>query len=178
MDLAGVMTHAEFNILSTEQKKERRRLQRIKYRENNREKINEINRKYRENNREKINEGKRRYYKEHKEEENERCRKYREEHKEQIAETYKKYRQTANGKKMETLLKWKYRGLQESKEDLEWIYDLYLNQELCYSCDVKLTRNGICSTEACMDHDHTTNRFRQICCRSCNSQDSWMKYWC
>ena len=117
-------------------------------------------------------------------------KKSRENNKETISEANKKYRenhpeyskeyyQSPTGKKCYTLSSWKFMGLQETKEDLEWIYELYLTQELCYSCDCILTRNGDNSQDqACMDHDHITNKFRQICCRSCNSNDSWMKYWC
>jgi len=95
-------------------------------------------------------------------------------------EYQKKYNQSPTGKKSNTLSQWvTVRGLQESKEDLEWIYDLFLHQELCYSCDVKLTRDGVnCPTQACLDHSHITHRFRQICCRACNSNDHWMTYWC
>ena len=100
-------------------------------------------------------------------------KKYQEEHKEEMAE----YRQTPACKK--SISNWKRCGLEESPEDLEWIYHLWLTQELCYSCDIKLTRDGVCcATQACMDHCRITNRFRQIACRSCNTMDRWMKYWC
>ena len=148
MDLSRKMTRAEFNALSDVEKKERKRLQQIKYNEEHREERNEYNRQYREENKEKEK------------------------------ERYRQYKQTPAGKKVNTISKWKTRGLEETKEELDIIYELYLTQELCYSCDVKLTRDGICSTQACMDHDHNTNRFRQICCRECNTSDSWMKYFC
>ena len=143
------MTRAEYNKLSDEEKKERKRI-----RERNK------SRKYREENPDYM-------------------RKYYEEHKEERKEYDRLYYQTAAGKKVHTLGDWKNRNLQESKEDLEWIYELYLHQELCYSCDIKLTRDGVCcATQAVLDHSHVTHRFRQICCRSCNNLDSWMKYWC
>ena len=147
--LSSKMTRAEFNELCDDDKKERKRLQKIKYREENSEQLKEYEREYREENSEK--------------------------HK----EYHKEYHKTTIGKKVHTLARWKQRGLQETKEELDIIYDLYLHQELCYSCDCILTRNGIrCATDPCMDHDHTTNKFRQICCRSCNCQDRWMQYWC
>ena len=183
MDLTRKMNRTEFKDLSDVDKKERKRLQRLKaskkHREENPEKYKEINRKYRENNPEKIKERKRKYYEENLEKEKKRGKKYREENPEKDKERHRKYKQTSAGKKVNTLSQWKKYGLLESDEDLEWIYELYLTQELCYSCDCILTRNGDNSKDqACMDHCHITNKFRQICCRSCNSNDNWMKYWC
>ena len=115
------------------------------------------------------------YNKKFREKNPENDKKYYEEHKEEI----KEYRQTPNGKKSTILSQWKLRGLHETTQELDRIYDLFLNQELCNACDVKLTRNGDrCSTDVTMDHDHDTNRFRHIICRSCNCQDNWKKYFC
>ena len=119
------------------------------------------------------------YYQEKKEEINEKNKNYYQENKEEINDRHKEYSQTPAGKKSNKISSWKLQGLQETKEDLDWIYDLYLNQELCYSCDVKLTRDSVCCpTQSCLDHNHLTNRFRQICCRACNNNDHWMTYWC
>ena len=153
MDLSRKMTRAELKELSEEERKERTRLQKQKvnkkYREENSEKVAEINKKYRDNNTDKVK------------------------------ERTKKYQQTTNGKKKRKLNEWKRRGLHETKEELDRIYDLFLNQELCNACDCVLTRNGDrCSTQASMDHDHYTNRFRHIICRSCNTMDNWKKYFC
>ena len=177
--LVSKMTRAELNDLSDVDKKERKRLQQKnyakKYRENNPEKYKEIQRQYREEN----PDYNRKYREENTEKEKERSRKYRENHPEKEKERKRKYNQTPNGKKSNKLADWKHSGLHETKEELDIIYDLYLHQELCYSCDCILTRNGDNSQDqACMDHDHTTRKFRQICCRSCNTQDRWMKYWC
>ena len=177
--LVSKMTRAELNDLSDDERKERLRLQQCiknkKYRENHPEKIKETQRQYREENPD--------YSKKHREENrekyNETSKKYRENHPEKVKERKRKYNKTPNGKKVNTLMSWKLHGLEETKEDLEWIYELYLTQELCYSCDCILTRNGDNSKDqACMDHDHNTNKFRQICCRSCNTKDRWMQYWC
>jgi hypothetical protein len=198
MDLARKMSRAEVRELSDDEKKERKRLQNCingkKYYEANQEKVKEkskeyskkyrennpeYNKKYREKYPEKQKERDRKYYDANKEKIAENDKKYRENNKEKVKERERKYKQTPNGKKVQTLSKWKQRGLQESDEELDIIYDLYLHQELCYSCDCILTRDGIqCATDPCMDHDHTTHKFRQICCRSCNTQDSWMQYWC
>ena len=165
--LVSPMTRAEVKELSDEEKKERKRLQK-----------RNSDRKYREENKEKNKERHRKYNEENKEKEKERSRKYREENKEKEKERHRLYHQTPAGKKVYMLAKWKSRGLQESDEELDIIYELYLHQEFCYSCDVRLTRDGVCSTQAVLDHDHITHRFRQICCRSCNTMDSWMQYWC
>ena len=136
--LSSEMTRSEFNELSTEDKKERKRLQNIKYH-------------------------KKHYYA----------------NKEKVLEKAKEYNQTPNGKKTQTLSDWKRRGLQESPEDLDRIYELWQTQELCNACDCVLTRDGDnSSTDASMDHDHITNRFRHIICRSCNTNDNWKKYFC
>ena len=177
------LTRAEMKELSPEEKKERRRLQMR----------NNSKKNYQEN-REEIIEKKKEYYEEHKEEKAEYSRNYREEHTEELAEynrkyyeenvekekeRHRQYKQTPTGKKVNTISNWKSRGLQESKEDLDRIYDLWLHQELCNACDVKLTRNGDrCSTDATMDHDHITHRFRHVICRSCNTHDKWKEYFC
>ena len=182
MDLSRKMTRAEFNALSDEEKKERKRLNQIirsrKYRERNPEKVKEQKKTHYQNNKEEENERSRKYKENNKEKQKEYSRKYREEHREERNESNRQYKQTPAGKKSNKLADWKHSGLDETDEELDRIYELYLHQEFCYSCDVKLTRDGVCSTQACMDHDHTTHRFRQICCRACNNHDSWMKYWC
>ena len=162
--LARKMTRSDLNELTVEERTERRRLQncinRKKYRENHPKKVAEQNKKYKD---------------EHKEQSSETNKKYYEANKEKIAE----YRQSPNGKKVHTLSSWKSRGLQESKEDLDRIYELYLHQELCNACDCILTRDGDrSSTDASMDHDHDTHRFRHIICNSCNNHDRWKQYFC
>ena len=168
MDLSRKMSRTEYNELSDVDKKERKRLLRIinynKHCNKNKEKEKERTRKYRQENKEKIQEQKKTYY---------------QNNKEKIQKQKYEYNQTPNGKKVNTLSTWKKNGLQETKEELDIIYDMWLHQELCYSCDIKLSRNGdCCSTQACMDHDHDTHRFRHIICCSCNSADRWMKYFC
>ena len=161
--LVRPMSRAEQKLLSDVEKRERKlargRINYHKHKEKNKEK----RQKYYKENRDKIIEQQSEYYQENKDERQ---------------EYNKEYSQTPSGKKSNTISAWGQYGLRESKEDLEWIYDLFLHQELCYSCDVKLTRGVQCATQACMDHSHTTNRFRQICCRDCNIQDRWMTYWC
>jgi hypothetical protein len=150
------------------------------YNEKNKEKIAENSKQYRENNKEKIAENSKQYRENNKEKIAERDKQYREKNKEKISEKKKQYQQTPNGKRSSTLSSWKTQGLQESDEELERIYQLYLTQELCNACDVKLTRNygKITSTTACMDHCHKSNRFRHIICMKCNTSDYWINYFC
>ena len=108
------------------------------------------------------------------EENKEKSKEYYKNNKEKIAE----YKQTPIGKKVNTISKWKTRGLEETEEELDRIYELYLTQELCNACDCILTRDGMCATDPTMDHSHETHRFRHIICRECNSNDKWMKYFC
>ena len=108
-----------------------------------------------------------------------RDKKYSDANKEKITERDRKYKQTPNGKKVNTLCSWKSIGLQESKEVLDIIYELWQTQELCNACDCVLTRNGDrSSTDASMDHCHITHRFRHIICRACNNHDRWKQYFC
>jgi hypothetical protein len=173
--------------LSEEEKKQRKRESNKRYREKNKEYIKE----WREKNKEKIQEYKKEYRQNNKEKIQEYTKEYAENNKEKIIEQnreyyknnkekFKEYRQTPEAKKRVTISGWvSNRGLNESKEDLDRIYHLRETQELCNACDCILTRNGDrSSTEACMDHDHETGRFRHIICRCCNSHDNWKKYFC
>ena len=201
MDLARKMTRAEVRELSDVEKAERKRLQRLiinkKYYDNNIEKEKERRKIYYQEHREELIEKQKEYYEEHKEEKKEymleynskyyennkekikeNVKEYYENNKEKVAERGRKYFKSPAGKKNYTISGWKQRGLKESPEDLDRIYELYLTQELCNACDCILTRDGMCATDPNMDHDHTTHRFRHIICRECNSNDKWMKYFC
>ena len=186
MELYGKMSKIDAKQLTPEQKKLRIRYLQRQYNKNHKEQIKEYKKKYREthkeeikeyykNNKEEIKE----YYKNNKEQKKEYTKKYYENNKEYIREQKKEYYKSPNGKKSNTLSNWKTIGLQETKEELDIIYDMWLTQELCNACDILLTRTGNnCSTDACMDHCHTTNRFRHIICISCNIQDNWKKHFC
>ena len=159
--LVSKMTRAELNELSDDERKERKRLQ---------QKISD--KKYYQKNMEKYKE----YREEHKEEKAE----YNIKHYQENPEYYRQYRETPSCKKSMTISSWVNNlGLQESPEDLDRIYELRETQELCNACDCVLTRTGkLISTDATMDHDHDTHRFRHIICRTCNTMDNWKQYFC
>ena len=158
--LSGPMTRAEALELSPDDKEERKRLRRKIFDKQSYER-NKID----------IKKKKLVYYHEIKE-------KFRENRNKYARVYYQENKDEA--KKIKTLHSWTYAlDLQESSEDLDRIYELRETQELCNACDVKLTRNGDrCNTDATMDHDHNTHRFRHIICRSCNTMDTWKKYFC
>jgi hypothetical protein len=169
------MTRAEAMKLTPDQKKERKKLQDRKYYGNNKDKAKE----YREANKEKISKRDKEYREANKEKISKRDKEYYGNNKEIISKKDKVYRQTPEGKKKKRIKTWKFNGLQESPENIERIYDLWQTQELCNACDVQLTRNGDNDpAQACMDHDHNTNRFRHIICRACNNNDNWQKHFC
>jgi len=66
-----------------------------------------------------------------------------------------------NKKQSYTIYNWKRRGL---IDDYEKVYDIVMNTVKCNLCDKVFD----CDKNRCMDHDHTTGKFRQVLCRSCN----------
>ena len=102
------------------------------------------------------------------------------EYREKRRQNVREYRQTPTGKKNSTKQDWKRNGMIFTAEEFERIYNLYLTQELCNACDVKLTRGGMymTNTKACCDHDHENGLFRHIICNSCNINDNWKKHFC
>jgi hypothetical protein len=100
-------------------------------------------------------------------------------YREKNIEGIKEYRQSPQGKKSRIISNWKYRGLKETKEKIEELYEIYTTIKFCQACDIELTRTGNHSaTDICLDHCHQTGRFRLMLCRSCNTQDRWKEYFC
>jgi len=69
---------------------------------------------------------------------------------------------------------WKYNGLIELEGVYTYqsLYEYYISITHCEVCNTKFKNNQ----DRCMDHCHTTNIFRWVLCRSCNSGDHWMTY--
>tara|TARA_R110000796_G_C14206444_1_gene392595 strand:+ start:34 stop:468 length:435 start_codon:yes stop_codon:yes gene_type:complete len=78
-------------------------------------------------------------------------------------EYMREYRKTPNGKKVTTFVNWKSIGL---VDDYELIYSRYIDTTNCELCNVFL--EGVGNNKKCMDHNHTTNEFRNIVCSGCN----------
>ena len=75
------------------------------------------------------------------------------------------YEQTDIGKMKHAISMWKYHGLTwETEDEIEGIYTLYLGSTNCETCGKEYKDDF----DRCMDHDHDTNKFRNILCRSCN----------
>lgn len=78
----------------------------------------------------------------------------------------RKYRLTPNGKKSYRITDWKRRGV--IAEDYEALHEIWLKQTHCELCNVELTTGKPCLTRKCLDHNHTTGKFRNILCNYCN----------
>jgi hypothetical protein len=134
------------------------------------EKEREYKRRYREANREKINNCNKQYYIDNKEKILEYKRQYHETHKEQR----RQYNRTPGRKKSMRISNWKYIGvkLPDNYPDWSLFYDEeYIKATKCEECFVLLTedkRNT--STTKVLDHCHTTGDFRNILCHACNTK--------
>ena len=136
--------------------------------EERKQKKKEYMKDYREKNKQKIQEQRKEYDKG-----------YRENNKEKIKEKDKKYQQTPQGKKSNTISVWKYKGLKETDEKIEELYEIYTTIKFCEACDIELTRTGKNSaTDINLDHCHQTGKFRLMLCGTCNRHDGWKKYFC
>ena len=137
-------------VLTEEERKERNKLKKQKYRQS--EKGQQTEKEYYQKNKQKIAE---------------REKEYRDKNKDKIKETKKLYRQTPNGIKIKTISCWRTRGV---IGDLDELYDKYINTDKCEICEKVFTD----TYDRCLDHDHETGEFRYILCNACNSYDSWI----
>jgi len=134
------------------------------------EKHIEYNRRYREANREKINNNRKQYYIDNKEEILEKKKQYYIDNPEQR----KEYNQTPGRKKIARINNWKKYGIKLPDEYPNW--SLFYNEEYmkttkCEECFVELTEDKrLTSTTKVLDHCHTTGEFRNILCHACNTK--------
>lgn len=70
-----------------------------------------------------------------------------------------------------TIGKWKSRGVIAEYHEMEIIYTRYVNAEFCEICN----KEFLTLRDRCMEHDHNTGKFRNICCQSCNLKKSDIK---
>ena len=93
-------------------------------------------------------------------------------------EYMKNYYKTPEGKKSNTINDWKRKGLIETKEFMEQIYEEYLNSEECELCGEPYSEHN----RKEMEHNHLNGEFRNICCHRCNcwKTDKAVKniHWC
>jgi len=75
----------------------------------------------------------------------------------------KRYYQSDKGKKAERKKWWKKNGV-IFDNDFDEIHDRYINSSQCELCD-KVYKS---SRDRCLDHCHTTGKFRNVVCQNCN----------
>ena len=70
-----------------------------------------------------------------------------------------------------TIYNWKKIGLIELQGVYTYqsLYEYYVSISHCEVCETKFKN----SFDKCLDHCHTTNIFRWVLCRNCNTQDNW-----
>ena len=79
----------------------------------------------------------------------------------------KKYYESESGHRVAIIAGWKRSGLiHDNYNDL---YNIYINTHDCMVCDTPFKSRR----DRHLDHDHTTNLYRNILCQSCNNLDHW-----
>ena len=73
--------------------------------------------------------------------------------------------------KSDTKKNWKGKGLICSDEEIEEIYQQYIYSTNCEICGNEYKSRS----DRQMDHEHSTGKFRNVCCRSCNQRRSDVK---
>ena len=97
---------------------------------------------------------------------------YRKENYHKYKERVKRYTQSTEGKKYRKIAQWRCNGLICDTEfneyglliEYEKVYQLWLDSTHCDKCGCQYTKKN----RKCMDHCHTTGKFRGIVCNRCN----------
>tara|TARA_R110002020_G_scaffold456775_1_gene673432 strand:- start:139 stop:450 length:312 start_codon:yes stop_codon:yes gene_type:complete len=63
---------------------------------------------------------------------------------------------------------WIKRGV-KTKNLKDIYHKKYIPATHCEACN----KEFINTRDRCLDHDHTTGKFRQIICQKCNNRDNW-----
>ena len=74
-----------------------------------------------------------------------------------LFELYPKHKST-------TKHNWNRLGVKFDLLEFEIIYNKYINSEYCELCNKEFLNRR----DRCMEHDHETGYFRNICCQKCN----------
>ena len=169
-------------VFTEEEKKEKRRLNmKRQYEKNkekriqqskdkyiaNREKILAQTKERYEENKEEMKAYGRQYHNDNKEKRSTQMKVYYEENKETIIERSKQYQPQyrIDNPHIGFKTKWKSRGLiWDTEEEFISIWNEYVNTTCCSHCSYVFDEKNW----KCMDHDHTTHRFRTILCWVCN----------
>ena len=142
----------------------------------------ETSKKWREDNKEKIKKDSAKKYVENKPRYQENGRKWRDNNKDYIkqkkAKNYIENKEAIdkrnreyqyNNPKAKKKNDWKRRGLDMS--NFEEVWERYSTTTLCDYCAITLTfdtHKQSLSSQRCMDHCHSTGKFRAVLCQSCN----------
>ena len=122
---------------------------------NNIEKIKQYKRQHYLNNIEKIKQDDKRYYLNN----IEKITAYKKQYN-------KQYNQSDNGKKLNKISGWKHKGI--ITDDYEFLYEWYMDIDICLNCGVKLINGTGLSNHKHLDHDHLTGEPCMVVCGYCN----------
>ncbi len=156
-------------------KKSKKRIYQYNYRQDNKEKIKEVdkinyrknkekkkiqNKVWRENNKEKRKKLYEDWYSKNNIKKNSYNKKWRENNQDYIVD----WNKTNHNKLM--ISKWKRMGVISNNYDL--LFDKWKNTKNCENCNVELTDGNLLNTKRVLDHSHLTGEFRNILCHLCN----------